>query len=617
MTKVVGDIAVTIGADIGPLQSGLYKGSSAVDKFGNKIDAMGRKVKRAGAEANRMGGVMGRLSNVSNRTRAQIQNASFQFQDLAVQIQGGTKASTALAQQLPQLLGGFGAVGAVMGVLAGVGIPALASAFGDAFEQSKSFEDAMNDLSSAIDNYRASIESSRLSTAKMIAEFGTASPLMQQLLQDFVALGRFEAFDRLDETIKGLVASIGLTEKSLKRVFSLEGSRREVRDQADEIKYQLKVIEASTISLGERLAKAIDIRRKLIANAGGINGMNKEQREFLNLLTSAIQKMEILTAITDRAEQATSGITQAMYTSVTAINDAVSAAGGLEGIIGGAANRAWDLAKGLAAAAANARTAIGDPTGAPVPEFVDGEGGGANPIGWQFKRTSGGGSRGGGGGGGPSRDWARELADLKAKFATEAETIQTEYEKQLELLAEFRANKIATEQEFNDLEQRIEADHQEKMANIDQKARDNKLSAYKGALGDLSGLMQTENKKLFKVGQVAAVAQATIDGLQAAVTAHKKGMEIGGPVTAGLFAAASLAKTGAMISQIKSATPSGGGSSVGAASAASAVTQTPLQVSLSGIDREQLYSGGDIEDLLDRLIDAGGDRGLQIASVAA
>ena len=129
MSKIVGEVAVTIGADITPLQSGLKRGSAEIVNFGDKAEQMGGKIKTANADAGKLGGAMGRLTKVSSRTRAQIQNASYQFQDMAVQLQMGTKASTVFAQQLPQLAGGFGAVGAVVGVLAAVGIPALSFAF--------------------------------------------------------------------------------------------------------------------------------------------------------------------------------------------------------------------------------------------------------------------------------------------------------------------------------------------------------------------------------------------------------------------------------------------------------------------------------------------------------
>lgn len=52
-----------------------------------------------------------------------IRNSAYQLQDLAVQIQGGTSVTTALSQQLPQLLSGFGLIGVVAGAAAaGLGL---------------------------------------------------------------------------------------------------------------------------------------------------------------------------------------------------------------------------------------------------------------------------------------------------------------------------------------------------------------------------------------------------------------------------------------------------------------------------------------------------------------
>lgn len=63
-----------------------------------------------------------------------VQNASFQFTDMLVQLQGGVAWNVAIAQQLPQLLGGFGALGAVLGLAVAAGVPLLAMLFdmGDA-----------------------------------------------------------------------------------------------------------------------------------------------------------------------------------------------------------------------------------------------------------------------------------------------------------------------------------------------------------------------------------------------------------------------------------------------------------------------------------------------------
>jgi hypothetical protein len=82
------------------------------------------------------------------------------------------------------------------------------------------------------------------------------------------------------------------------------------------------------------------------------------------------------------------------------------------------------------------------------------------------------------------------------------------------------------------------------------------------------GLMQSGNKKMFKIGKVAAIASATVDGITSAISSYKAGAKIGGPVAGAAFAGASLLATGGMISQLNSQSFSGG--SKGAAPSASA-----------------------------------------------
>ena len=102
---------------------------AGLDKVQREIVQTGQASTRTQAQVSSMGSAMTRLGNISGQTRARIQNTSYQISDLVVQLQSGTKASTAFAQQVPQLAAGFGALGAVIGVLAGIGIPALAVAF--------------------------------------------------------------------------------------------------------------------------------------------------------------------------------------------------------------------------------------------------------------------------------------------------------------------------------------------------------------------------------------------------------------------------------------------------------------------------------------------------------
>ncbi len=90
-----------------------------------------------------------------NRYRSAIQNTSYQIGDFAVQVAGGTSATRAAAQQLPQLLGGLGVFGAVAGAAAAILIPlagnlfATENAMDSQVESVKALTKAMGELNAA------------------------------------------------------------------------------------------------------------------------------------------------------------------------------------------------------------------------------------------------------------------------------------------------------------------------------------------------------------------------------------------------------------------------------------------------------------------------------------
>ncbi len=101
------------------------------------------QLKTAQDQLQKMGGSSGGAANgiksvgqAAGQMKVGVQNAAFQVADFATQVNGGVSASRALAQQLPQLLGGMGALGAVAGGAVAVFLP-LVSAMGDAMDASK------------------------------------------------------------------------------------------------------------------------------------------------------------------------------------------------------------------------------------------------------------------------------------------------------------------------------------------------------------------------------------------------------------------------------------------------------------------------------------------------
>ena len=113
------------------------KGSAAMKRLGDTSEAAFSQVSRS---SGRMGGG--------------LQNVGYQIQDFAVQVGNGTSATTALSQQLPQLLGGFGALGAVVGAVIAIGVP-LAAYFLGINTNAKTAQEGVDDLTAAIDRLKA------------------------------------------------------------------------------------------------------------------------------------------------------------------------------------------------------------------------------------------------------------------------------------------------------------------------------------------------------------------------------------------------------------------------------------------------------------------------------
>ena len=130
-----------------------------------------RKVGRDGAQA------FGQIERASGSGRAAIANTAFQIQDLAVQIAGGTSASRALAQQLPQLLGGLGLMGAVAGAAAAIFIPFAASLFDTADATAAVVEEMLGAGGSigAVESAVSALEATQRAYNAAISQTGAAS----------------------------------------------------------------------------------------------------------------------------------------------------------------------------------------------------------------------------------------------------------------------------------------------------------------------------------------------------------------------------------------------------------------------------------------------------------
>ena len=109
------DATVKFGYDGSQLNSGLLEAEKKISHFGSKAET---SLSRAGQQADHFEKSMRTAGGSGMRNMGQV---SMQIQDIAVQLQGGTKASIVFAQQGSQMLSAFGAAGAVVGGIAAVG----------------------------------------------------------------------------------------------------------------------------------------------------------------------------------------------------------------------------------------------------------------------------------------------------------------------------------------------------------------------------------------------------------------------------------------------------------------------------------------------------------------
>lgn len=157
-----------------------------------------------------------------------VKNVSFQLQDLAVQINGGTDAAKALGQQLPQMLVGFGAAGAVIGVVAAL-LPNIVQAFSNTAGGAKSLGDAMSDFNKAIGGVGESVK--QFDMDKVYEEFNkangaTRAAIVEQLRfqQAFIDTSRLVAGKKFGESLAG-IGEFGTLDK-LAGAFGASGADR-------------------------------------------------------------------------------------------------------------------------------------------------------------------------------------------------------------------------------------------------------------------------------------------------------------------------------------------------------------------------------------------------------
>lgn len=143
------------------------------------------------------------FGKMSKSSVGNLQNVSYQLQDIFVQISSGQGAARALGQQMPQLLSGFGALGAVLGLVASAAIP-LAASFLGAGDAAKGLRDSIKALNEAVGEYNSAVKDSSATAAELASKFGSATAQAQDLYDRIARLKYIDAVDAVGAAISSL-----------------------------------------------------------------------------------------------------------------------------------------------------------------------------------------------------------------------------------------------------------------------------------------------------------------------------------------------------------------------------------------------------------------------------
>jgi hypothetical protein len=594
-------LQIEITADATGAEAGLGRVSKAVADTNTSIAAASRSTKG-------LTGAFGGLSTATRGTGGGIQNVAFQIGDFATQVGAGTSASVALGQQLPQLLGGFGALGAVMGAVAAVGIP-LAASFIDMGDEADNAADALDDFIDAMGNVQSLAQRAGTPIEDLAAQFGEfadeiqrASRIAAQAALSQAMRGYQDAANDVRSTISNLTVEMEKQDRVVAvNMMLLRGlGERTVRNasQYDELSENIDNARSSLEEIAGKIGLSVG---EAVALNGALDqlGAAEGPRELAQAASAALDEIDGIFTSSENIPPEIAKIVSALE---RVLSSAASATTAFDDIAA-SANDAADASMRIQVGSSVAGGRGGDPR-----DFGDLRGQ-QDPYGFR-KQLEGDDNKPNGSVGRRQED---RIGALAKSLMTEGEMLENWRTESLEKLADFNALELEALGGHNEARLRIEEEYQNRLSALQSNEMSARLNGIKGALSDASSLMRSGNEKLFKIGKAASVANAVVSGYEAATEAWSKGMAVGGPPAAAAFTAASLARTGALIAQISSQNFSsgGGGASAGAAAAAPAPQQLNVDLSVRG-SGSLANDPSAINQFADALLDNFRDRGLPV-----
>lgn len=372
MAETNAGLEVDIGISLGKLQRQLAQAEARMAATATKAE---QGFKRANTSIDR--GF--RVSNgAANAFAGQgLRNVSLQLSQVAQQGAVSGDYLRALAIQLPDLAIGFGAVGIVIGALAGSLLP-LAVNLLSSGENAEELEDRTKSLAEAVRKYDAATKAATQPTADLAAQYGNAAGQARQLFEAQRQLEQLNALAKLSEVNAGLADQFGsfadATAAQYENVGAaldilnkkLEETRRRQAENPDSV-----IAEGfDALAIRDQINGLGDLGRTISELSSELNVSTATATEFASALASlqasdtldgqaeALVKVRgLFIEALGSAERMTDeqrDLYRSMVDASLAALHIASNIGAAQGAIGGAAAAATGLADEMARAAGNA-----------------------------------------------------------------------------------------------------------------------------------------------------------------------------------------------------------------------------------------------------------------------
>jgi lambda family phage tail tape measure protein len=242
---------------------------ATVDDIKVNINVSGTaQVNQAADGMNKLGNAADSAQKKTKAFAGGARNVSYQIQDIAVQTAMGTSAFIVMGQQLPQLLSGFGLMGAVIGAVAAVSIPLLRVGleqigfdFRNLNDRIKDFEKAQQSFTSAAKASMPTIEGLTGQYGNLAGEAGKFYDLQERLAKTTALNQSLTVIQELKDEYSKLNDEISLGDRMLSATTYGAASPEKIRGmRLDKLAKDLGLSVEKSLELGN-LIQEIDDKR--------------------------------------------------------------------------------------------------------------------------------------------------------------------------------------------------------------------------------------------------------------------------------------------------------------------------------------------------------------------